>query len=375
MEKVPTVISRQKQLRVRRGPVGDLPRRGMGLVLPVMIAGCLAFAPATVAPIRAEAPAISAEQFLEQAPPSWKRYREQFAKWTESISGTVTTEGVRTLPSRQVLWDYSMRVVTDNGRTLVDITREAGAANRGVKHTLAREAYGVNQKYAFNLQSRSAADPSDRLIVQRLEHPIGDGVQRWLGLHLKDLRYASLIELPMGALDELCLHPGFRITDVEAAASAGRGVRIEFEFSANEDKSKPFWGLKSGTLELDSENEWCLLAADFVVFLEDQWVDLSTDIEPQVTDAEGILVARSVWQEYSGATYGGYSSAEYALDANSRDVPEKTFQLSAFGLDEPVFKDRGRTSATLLLAVNGVALLAIGAYLLFKKHRQRGAEG
>jgi len=298
---------------------------------------------------------------------AWKGYQERFDRMIQSVDATVTVKEIQSLPERKPLGDYSIRIVTDAGRSLVEVNRKYTPA----KSALGQKAYAVNNKYAFSLDfPPDKGKPS----LSRLEYPVGKDVERSLAMQIRNLSRASLVQLPMASLEELCLDSGFMVSGIQTAQDAPELIEIAFSMHQGDredevDRTK-YWGLESGHLVLDSDHDFCLQKARLKVFLDGDWVDLGVETKGVVVhvNQRDMLIASQIIDVYSAGHYAGTSTFNFTISPNERPVQDSVFELTAFGLELPDFSVHHTRSWTFWLVVlNGIVLLLLGVFLIWRK--------
>lgn len=305
------------------------------------------------------------EQWLPNMRRAWADYRELFASWQGSLSGTISSRAKRTSPKELPLWDWEVRLITDGPRVRVEVERQVYSRPDGSPKDRGREVLCVNGSYAFRLIPAPPSWGKNQFLVSRLERPPADEVRFRLKGVLESLRWASLVNLPMVDLATLFARPDFRVI---SAGWEGNRVTVDFELRQKADE---LWGLRSGTVVLDPEHYWCLRYAETQVWLEGGWVKTVIVFEPVAGGPEGFLVSRRTEQDYFAEHYGGFESYDFELKPNKGKVDEEVFSLSAFGIEEPTFEAPGQAGRLWLLAINAILLLVVGSLLVWRSSCSR----
>jgi len=167
------------------------------------------------------------------------------------------------------------------------------------------------------------------------------------------------------SFDELVLHPGFTLVSAKEVDREARNlVQVEFTFTPSQselekrDIFRQIWTLRGGTLMFWPEEHWALVESK-LNFLVPPDKESKTITKVEYADPiEGRRPLKSV-HRLTDAHWGTADESIVFEKYEFRDVQDREFTLSAFGLPEPGVEDNPRMFFWVVVSVVFAALILV----------------
>jgi hypothetical protein len=296
---------------------------------------------------------------LDKIKQDWTRYREFAKTW----SGTCTSN--LTKNDKLFIAHVSQIRQLDGMQVCV---RQFSAFDQP-KYDKYGYVWGYNAKYAFSLFRRAKGEPWIMTGISD-SRKVGDSTTA-------EARGAvnSCLQGILNVredLDQIVIHPMFKLKKL----SGTDVVTLEFE-CPHPLESKPFFSVQSGTLKLDALNHHVLLEGNLSYRFSGN--DVRCDYVTEYAESNSsfrlpkrtIERAKNLEPNTSKVVSQSFRENTFQLKADDRDVTDRDFTLTAYGLPEPYSTQSGSSvNWWYFLGAAGVGILVLSYFL-----KRRSAAG
>lgn len=269
------------------------------------------------------------QQFREQAPLAWEKYKAR----SKRLQGTYSYKLFTMSPQRALVSDTKCELKQKAGRALVLQQSIPTLQNR----TEAGELAGSNPDYAFVLHRPSPNNPW--LLTEIAKAP-----NKSLAYFNPAPRVDRTMTYPItfcavfGEMGIITQEPGYKIAAITESIRAGQRC-VEVQFNYAPDGTNPRIPSVKGTAVYNADKYWVVKeckATTHWAERKDYEVAIHVQME-YVETSDGFPILKRVVKQSDSREDGKEHHYELVFDFSlaEGDVPDAAFTLSAYGLPEP----------------------------------------